>query len=179
MPKKPPSTGVEADGRTYTVMYQNQLPAVSLRWSKAPSGTGFVLSHRSAAGNRSYKVSTPAYSFRSGALPEGAHTFYFEGGGKVSRQTTVQIKFDNAAPTASLQTPVGLNVKQGEQVTISGVAQPGWNVEINGKSAALDGQQRFSQKAEMPTDERALAVRLTHPERGTHIYVRRAAHTND
>lgn len=177
MPQKPPSTGVEADGRTYTVMYQNQLPAVSLRWSKAPEGAGFVLSHRSSAGNRSYKVSAPSYSFRSGALPEGSHTFYFEGGGKVSRQTTVQIRFDNAAPTASLQTPVALNVKQGESVNISGVAQPGWTVQINGKSADLDGQQRFSQKAEMPTDERALAVRLTHPQRGTHIYVRRAAST--
>lgn len=177
MPQKPPSTGVETDGRTYTVMYQNQLPAVSLRWSKAPQGAGFVLSHRSASGNKSYKVSGPSYSFRSGALPEGSHTFYFEGGGKVSRQTTVQIKFDNAAPTASLQTPVALNVKQGELVNISGVAQPGWSVEINGKSADLDGQQRFSQKAEMPTGERALAVRLTHPQRGTHIYVRRAANT--
>lgn len=177
MPQKPPSTGVEADGRTYTVMYQNQLPALSLRWSKAPPGAGFALVHRSAAGNRSYKLSAPSYSFRSGALPEGSHTFYFEGGGKVSRQTTVQIKFDNAAPTASLQTPVALNVKQGESVNISGVAQPGWSVEINGKSASLDAQQRFSQKAEMPTDERALAVRLTHPARGTHIYVRRAAST--
>jgi len=177
MPQKPPSTGVETDGRTYTVMYQNQLPAVSLRWSKAPQGAGFVLSHRSPTGNKSYKVPGPSYSFRSGALPEGSHTFYFEGGGKVSRQTTVQIRFDNAAPTASLQTPVALNVKQGELVNISGVAQPGWSVEINGKSADLDGQQRFSQKAEMPTGERALAVRLTHPQRGTHIYVRRAANT--
>jgi len=177
MPQKPPSTGVEADGRTYTVMYQNQLPAVSLRWSKAPQGTGFVLSHRSSSGNKSYKAPGPSYSFRSGALPEGSHTFYFEGGGKVSRQTTVQIKFDNVAPTASLQTPVALNVKQGELVNITGVAQPGWSVEINGKSADLDGQQRFSQKAEMPTGERALAVRLTHPQRGTHIYVRRAANT--
>ena len=177
MPQKPPSTGVEADGRSYTVMYQNQLPAVSLRWSKAPQGASFVLSHRSAAGQKSYKVSSASYSVRSGALPEGTHTFYFEGGGKVSRQTTVQIKFDNVAPTASLQTPVALNVRQGELVNISGVAQPGWSVEINGKSADLDGQQRFSQKAQMPTDERALAVRLTHPQRGTHIYVRRAATT--
>lgn len=175
MPQKPPSTAVEADGRTYTVMYQNQLPQVSLRWSKAPEGAGFVLAHRSAAGSRSYKVSTPTYSFRSGALPEGSHTFYFEGGGKVSRQTTVQIRFDNAAPTASLQTPVALGVKQGESVNISGVAQPGWSVQINGNSATLDGQQRFNQKAEMPRTERALAVRLTHPQRGTHIYVRRAA----
>lgn len=179
VPKKPPSTGVEADGRTYTVMYQNQLPAVSLRWSKAPPATSFTLTHRSPFGSKAYKTSSAAYSFRSGALPEGTHTFFFEGGGKVSRQTTVQIKFDNAAPTASLRTPVGPNVKQGEAITISGVAQPGWDVKINGKSAALDGQQRFSQKAEMPTDARALAVRLTHPQRGTHIYVRRAAGSND
>jgi ferric-dicitrate binding protein FerR (iron transport regulator) len=36
VPKKPPSTGVLADGRTYTVLYQNQLPQVSITWKKAP-----------------------------------------------------------------------------------------------------------------------------------------------
>ncbi len=179
VPKKPPATVVEVDGRNYTVMYQNQLPSVTLRWSKAPKASSFVLTHRTARGHRTYESSSPSYSFRSGALVEGSHTFYFEGAGRVSRQTTVNIKFDNAAPTASLQTPVGLDAKQGEQVTISGVAQPGWSVEINGKSARLDGQQRFSQKAEMPTGDHALAVRLTHPQRGTHIYVRRAAVGHD
>ena len=31
----------------------------------------------------------------------------------------------------------------------------------------------------MPTDERALVVKLTHPRRGTHIYLRRAADHHD
>ena len=179
VPSKPPATAVEVDGRNYTVMYQNQLPSVTLRWARAPEASSFVLRHRSGRGEHSYKLSSPFYSFRSGALAEGSHTFYFEGAGRVSRQTMVHIKFDNAAPTASLQTPVGPGIGQGEQITISGVAQPGWSVEVNGKSVGLDGQQRFSQKAEMPTDDHALAVRLTHPQRGTHIYVRRAALAHD
>jgi hypothetical protein len=160
-------------------MYQNQLPSVSLAWSKAPSSGSFSLVHRSNGGQRRYKVGSAAYSFRSGSLQEGQHVFYFEGGGKVSRQTTVRIRFDNKAPTASLKTPANLNVAQGEKVIIAGVAQPGWKVEINGKAAKVDGEQRFSQEAEMPGGERALAVRLTHPRRGTHIYVRRAAGTHD
>ena len=175
MPKKPPSTGVLADGRTYTVLYQNQLPAVSIRWPKAPEAGSFVLQHKWSGGERSYSTSQPSYGFRSGALHEGQHTFYFEGGGKVSRQTRVVIRFDNAAPTASLKTPGRLGVKPGGEVSIAGMAQPGWSVDVNGKKLSQDGQQRFSSKVEMPTNQRALEVRLTHPQRGTHIYVRRAA----
>lgn len=177
MPKKPPSTGVLADGRTYTVLYQNQLPAVSIRWPKAPKAGSYVLRHSSSRGQRSYNTSQPSYGFRSGALHEGKHTFYFEGGGKVSRQTRVLIRFDNAAPTASLKTPGRITVNKGGEVAIAGTAQPGWTVNVNGKNLSQDGQQRFSSKVEMPTNQRALEVRLTHPQRGTHIYVRRAAGT--
>jgi hypothetical protein len=174
MPKKPPATGVLADGRTYTVLYQNQLPSVSIRWPKAPAGGSFVLKHSSSRGQRTYNTNQPSYGFRSGALHEGTHTFYFEGGGKVSRQTRVVIRFDNAAPTASLKTPGRINVKPGGEVSIAGTAQPGWTVDVNGKRLSQDGQQRFSSKVEMPANQRALEVRLTHPQRGTHIYVRRA-----
>jgi hypothetical protein len=166
---------VLADGRTYTVLYQNQLPAVSIRWPNAPTTGSFVLRHKSSSGQRSYDTGQPSYGFRSGALPEGRHTFYFEGGGKVSRQTNVVIRFDNAAPTASLKTPGRVSVKPGGEVSIAGTAQPGWTVDVNGKKLSQDGQQRFSSKAEMPANQRALEVRLTHPQRGTHIYVRRAA----
>jgi hypothetical protein len=107
-------------------------------------------------------------------LAEGRHTFYFEGGGKVSRRTHVVIRFDNAAPTASLKTPSRVSVKPGGEISIAGTAQPGWKVNVNGKTLAQDGQQRFSSKVEMPTNQRAIEVRLTHPQRGTHIYVRRA-----
>ena len=175
MPKKPPSTGVLADGRTYTVLYQNQLPAVSIRWPKAPQSGSYQLVHKSSAGQRTYTTSQPSYGFRSGALHDGQHTFYFEGGGRVSRQTRVVIRFDNAAPTASLKTPGRLQVKPGGEVAIAGTAQPGWTVDVNGKKLAQDAQQRFSSKVEMPSDQRAIEVRLTHPQRGTHIYVRRAA----
>jgi hypothetical protein len=163
---------VDTDGRTYTVTYQNQLPSVSVRWQKAPPAGSFSLVHRSPRGQNNHKLSAAVHAFRSGQLSDGRHVFHFEGGGKVSRQTTVQIQFDNAAPTASLSTPEA--VRQGEKLNITGTALPGWSVEINGESVPLDGQQRFSWEAQMPGEERALAVKLTHPHRGTHIYVRRA-----
>ena len=180
VPKAPPATGLETDGRSYTVMYQNQLPKVSLRWSSAPpEAKSFSLVHQFPTGSKSYETTSPSYVFASGALRAGTHVFYFEGGGKVSRWTTVRILFDNKAPTVSLQTPANLDAAPGDRVTIAGVAQRGWRVEINGKPADLDAQHRFSQEVEMPTDERSLAVRLTHPRQGTHIYLRRAAGLHD
>jgi hypothetical protein len=180
MPKAPPVTGVETDGRSYTVMYQNQLPKVSLRWSNAPSeAKTFVLVHQSPVGKKSYQASSPSYAFRSGALGAGTHGFCFEGGGKVSRWTTVRILFDNEAPTVSLRTPANLSVAQGASVTIAGVAEQGWRVEINGNPAILDAQHQFSQQVTMSSEERSLAVRLTHPRQGTHIYLRRATGLHD
>ena len=180
MPKAPPATGIETDGRTYTVVYQNQLPRVSLSWSNAPpDAQSFSLVHRSPAGTKKYSTNSPSYTFVSGALSAGTHVFYFEGGNKVSRWTTIRIRFDNKAPTATLKTPANLAAAPGDRVTIAGVAQLGWRVEIDGKPALLDAQQQFNQEAAMPTDERALVVRLTHPRHGTHIYLRRATDHHD
>jgi hypothetical protein len=76
---------------------------------------------------------------------------------------------------ASLQTPPVVGAKSGEALTISGMTLPGWSVDVDGKKLSSDGQQRFSGRVQMPSDHRAVAVRLTHPKRGTHIYLRRSS----
>lgn len=175
VPKTAPFTLVDVNGRTYTVLYQNQLPQVSVRWSKAPEGVGSFKLHVSGpGGKRTYTTSGPSYGFRSGALSEGTHSVYFEGGGRVSRQTRITILFDNATPTASLSTPTELKANPGGEVVLAGTALPGWDVEVDGQSIGQDAGSRFSVKTKVPENGRPVAVRLTHPTRGTHIYLRRA-----
>ncbi len=176
VPKKPPVTAVEVDGRRYTVLYQNQLPQVSFRWSKAPPDTkSFQLRITGPEGNRTYTTSAPQRTFPSGTLNEGTHRVYFEGGGRVSRQSTVTIRFDNAAAMARLETPIQTDAAPGSELTIAGTAMPGWDVTVNGQSVGQDASNRFSATAKMPTENRSIAVRLAHPTRGTHVYLRRAA----
>jgi hypothetical protein len=179
VPTTPPSTSVNVDGRNYTVMYQNQLPSLTVVWPNAPQASNYTLYVESRGGTKTYATSSPSHSFKSGTLAEGRHTFYFDGGGRISRHTSVEITFDNAAPMASLMTPVAPEVGAEGDVTVAGVAQPGWQVEIGGDKVAQDGQQRFSRRMPLPTAERALAVKLIHPTRGVHIYLRRAARAHD
>ena len=54
-------------------------------------------------------------------------------------------------------------------------ALPGWQVQVGQRRAPQDDQGRFSLPTNWPSDTRAVAVRLSHPERGTHVYVRRPA----
>jgi hypothetical protein len=174
VPRTAPSTTLEADGRSYTVLYQNQVPQISLNWAGAPPSGPYVLHHSNNGAARTYTASAPSYSFRSGRLGEGKHVFYFQTGGKLSRHTTVQVRFDNAAPKASLQIPVAPSAAPGEGLSVTGSALPGWDVEVDGKKLEQDARGRFAAAASMPTSQQAIEVRLTHPTRGTHIYLRRA-----
>ncbi len=175
VPKEAPATSVELDGRNYTVLYQNQMPRVMLRWSKAPSESGpFVVHVSGPNGGRTYSAKTSSFTLPAGALGDGTHVVHMDGGGRVSRQSSVTIRFDNAAPTATLETPVATQAKAGQPLSVAGTVLPGWSVSVNGTPVALDGS-RFVAQANMPTGERALAIVLTHPQRGTHIYLRRAA----
>jgi hypothetical protein len=176
VPKTAPSTFVDVNGRNYNVLYQHQLPQVTVRWSGAPDdATTFSVKRSSPGITRSYKSSSPTYTFRSGTLSEGTHQIYFEGGGRVSRRSSITIRFDNATPTASLQTPAHSGVGPGGSLPVVGMALPGWSVTVDGKPVGQDAGGRFSVRATMPQDGRPTAVRLTHPSRGAHVYLRRPA----
>lgn len=174
VPKNAPSTYVDVTGRNYNVLYQNQLPRVTVQWSAAPKdASGFTLHLSSGGRTRSYSTTKPAYTFSSGSLGEGTHQVYFEGGGRVSRRSSIAIHFDNATPAVSLQTPVSSGVGPGGQLPIRGTALPGWSVTVDGKPVGQDAEGRFSVNTSMPTDGRPTTVQLTHPTRGAHVYLRR------
>lgn len=173
---KAPTTRVVADGRPYTVLYQNRLPRIELSWQNAPAASRLELWHeRPDKKQESISLTRPEHAFESGTLGEGEHVFHFQGGGRVSRRTPVIIAFDNAAPTATLDVPVELAGAPGEPVTLRGTAIPGWTVRVEQQKAPLDPQGRFSLTSAWPSDRRAIAVWLSAPGRDTHVYLRRGA----
>jgi hypothetical protein len=169
------SSSVDTDGRRYTVLYQTLLPTLSVRWPNAPAAASYTLSVRSKQGTRSFSSKTASYTFGSGALSEGEHVLTFAGGGRQSKETSVVIRFDNAAPTASLSSPADASFAPGSSVLVSGSALPGFSVTVGGRELAQDEQNRFSELVSAPASERALAIRFSQAGRGVHYYLRRSA----
>jgi hypothetical protein len=176
LPRTAPATLVDADGRTYTVLYQNLLPKITVRWPSAPQGSSYTLNVSSPGGtNATYSSGTPSYSFASGALREGVHRLSFQAGPLHSKETSVEIKFDNASPTATITSPGNGSFSPGGSVLVSGIAMEGWKVYAGGKELTLDAAQRFSAETAVPGSERALAIEFVNPRRGVHYYLRRTS----
>jgi hypothetical protein len=119
-------------------------------------------------------LKAPEHTFRSGALQDGTHTLTFRAGERSSRTTSVQIRFDNAAPKASLSEPADRSFAPGDTVRIAGVALPTWKVSVAGGTIKQDGSDRFSGLIVTSAQRPDIAVRLRHPRLGTHYYLRRA-----
>jgi hypothetical protein len=173
LPKLAPSTVVDMDGHRYTVLYQNLLPGVIARWPDAPPAAGYTL----VVDSERTKSTTPKQSLKPGAIGEGTHTLAFEtdDGSKKSAPTTLVIKFDNAAPTASVREPADGSFQPGDTVKVSGVVVEGSTVSVNGATVPLDPQKRFFGTATVPASENALVLKITHPKRGAVYYVRHAS----
>ena len=178
LPATAPASEVDTDGRRYTVMYQNRLPAIRVRWPTAPQADGYELEVTSLGrGTRAFASDGARHAFKSGVLGEGQHqlTFRVLGGGERSEPTTLRIRFDNAAPAASLREPADRSFAAGATVAIRGVALAGWQASVGGAALDMDRYHRFEGEVEVPRDARSLIIRIAHPKRGVHYYVRRPA----
>jgi len=171
LPPRAPSSSVDADGRTYTIYYQNQLPEVAVRWPGAPVQPKYTLE----LDHKPIELTKPEYLFKSGSLGDGTHELIFSAQGRRSRTTTVQVNFDNVAPKASLTGPDDRSFTPGEMVTVEGVALPTWKVALEGGTIAMSSGDRFSGQVQTSAERPDVAVRLSHPRLGTHYYLRRAS----
>lgn len=171
LPPRAPTSEVEADGRTYSVYYQNQLPDIRIRWPNPPKAAQFTLE----IDGKAQPLEQPEHVFRSGALRDGTHRLAFVSGERRSRTTTVEVSFDNTAPTASLSAPNDRSFSPGSSVMIEGVVLPSWKVSVEGGTITMEGAERFVGQVATSAAKPDVAVRLTHPRLGTHYYLRRAA----
>jgi hypothetical protein len=178
LPTTPPKNDVAIDGRRYTLMYQNLKPVLTATWRDAPKAAGYVLHITSPRGaTRSLRTGQAHLVIPSDALKDGTHRLQFETQGKTkssSKETLVDVMFDNAAPTASLELPPAGGFANGSSVNVAGVVVEGSRVSVLGKDLALDGQQRFRDQVALRGTERAIAVRVQHPKHGVRYYLRRA-----
>jgi hypothetical protein len=173
LPNYAPSNVVSADGRKYTLLYQNRLPSVTVQWPNAPPADSYTLTHTGEGGTRTVSTKAPRYNYASGALGEGQHGFQFQSAlGRSSRQSMATIQFDNAAPKASISSPANGSFAPNTEVDVKGIALPGWDVSAQGKHLDTDAHGRFSGR--VTASERGVLFNFSHSKRGGHFYLRRA-----
>lgn len=175
LPRSAPESTVEADGRTYNIVYQNQPPAITAHWPGGPPGPA-VLVLGAGAGARRIDTAGPRHRLSPRALREGTSSLHFEspGTGRRSRDTTVVLRFDPAAASASVVEPADGSFAPGASVTVSGTALPGWTVRAGDRELPVGTDQRFSGSVTVPASG-VLIVRLARSGQGVHYYVRRAS----
>ncbi len=172
LPRGAPRTTVDADGRRYTVLYQNRLPTITMRWTNAPPGP-YSLRVNTRGRQRTEQLTTARHQFASGEILEGTTRYKFEtANGLSSPDSVLQISFDNAAQAASLRTPADGVAAAGEKVQVGGTVQRGSSVQVNGKKATLDRQHRFKAEIVAPSDTDAISIRVVQPNGGVHYYLR-------
>ena len=173
VPMRPPTNEVDLDGRRYTVLYQNRLPAVVVRASGPVRAGCFVV--RSGSRLRTFDAVAGAAALSSGELTDGVHAIFFESldGRTRSPMTTLAISFDNAAPMASIDQRGEVARDGSGQVRLSGVVPLGSRVSLAGQALALDAGGRFEASALPGQADAAVSLRVEHPRAGLHYYVRR------
>lgn len=178
LPTTPPKNEVAVDGRRYTLMYQNLKPVLTVRWRDAPKAASYVLYVTPPRGATvSLRSNQPQHVIPANIVKDGTHRVQFETSGKTkvsSKETLIDVTFDNAAPTASLELPPASGFTPGGKVDVAGVAIDGSRVSVDGKDLPLDAQQRFRSQIARGEQERAIAVRVQHPRDGVRYYLRRA-----
>ncbi|HEY2735707.1 MAG TPA: hypothetical protein VGI70_17035 [Polyangiales bacterium] len=175
LPSKPVSITADADGRRYTISYQNRLPVITLRWPDAPKHDGYTLHVWPARGAAfSVQAKQPSITLPAEQLGEGSHRFAFEAKGIHSEQGSLDVSFDYRARTAYLTSPL-----EGQSaITSKGVARfeggtlLDSRVSVEGVALKLDSQGRFSGEVTLPADATSAAVRVVHPSTGIHYYIR-------
>jgi hypothetical protein len=175
LPRRAPHNTIDADGRRYTVLYQNLLPQLTVEWPTAPAGKSFILHVEPEHGDaRTVDARTASVKFPAGKLAEGTYNLWFEipdDPGHRSPKTTLRIDFDNAAPAANIQEPAAGAPLSGA-VTVAGVAVDGAKVSVSGAELPLDAQFRFREQVSAKAGELSLAIRIAHPKHGVHYYLR-------
>jgi hypothetical protein len=173
LPRGAPRTTVDADGRRYTVLYQNLLPELTFRWPRPPAAGGYVLRVEGGRQPVEQRATQPSASFPSGRFDEGTYRFTWAtaDNARRSQPTTLTIDFDNAAPAAYVRQPAPGAAISGT-VHVEGAALDGASVSAGGHALSMDGQHRFNGDVAVGGEDACLAIRIAHPQRGVHYYLR-------
>lgn len=171
LPKAQPTNDIDADGRTWRISYQSVIPSLRVLYKGVP-GTTYKLHLASGGKEETFeggaKISVPGTKLR-----EGTYTYWFDRDGVRDKNvSTLKIDFDQTAPQVYIELPV--NGKPfAADVDVKGAVLQGWAAAVGDVTIPIDAQRRFIAKVSPPSGAQALAIKLSHPQRGVHFYLRR------
>lgn len=173
IPKEPPVNPIDPDGRTYRISYQSLIPNVKI---KAPAGGSSYKLHLATGGSEvQFESKKPSFTVDGKKLKEATYTYWIDKDGvKQDKVSTLIIDFDQTAPQVYIESPVNGRTFEAD-VDVRGAVLPGWSAQVDGVDIPIDKDtRRFAAKVPKPTASTALAIRLSHPQRGVHYYLRRS-----
>jgi hypothetical protein len=174
LPRSAPEVAVDADGRNYTVHYQNVLPGLVFAWPRSVQASTYTLVLERGSRVRRLAAPGPSLTLEPGELAEGSYRFWFETErSERSAASNLRIVFDNTARSAYLSEPRLGAQSAGSSVTVAGAALARSEVSVGDQSLALDAQGRFRGEVTVLPGQESLAVRVRHPQAGLHYYLRR------
>ncbi len=94
-----------------------------------------------------------------------------DSGSKSSPRTTLHVALDNAAPAAQITSPPP-RAAWSDNIDVAGATVEGWTVANDDVDIARDTAGRFHSDVDVGGKD-TFAIRLAHPQRGGHYYVRR------
>jgi hypothetical protein len=173
LPKEAATVPIDADGRTWRISYQSVIPLVKV--STKGVGSTFKLHMATGGKEQVFEGKGASINVPGAKLDEGAYTYYLERDGeKDPKISTLIIDFDNTAPQVYIQSPPAVSTKPWDpQIKVRGALMPGWTAAAGGVEIPVDKQRRFQGTVDKPTGTTTFAIRLSHPQRGVHYYLRR------
>jgi len=172
LPKAPGTNDIDADGRTWRISYQSVIPNLVVHAHAGSSEGEFKLHVASGGKDDTFTSSRPAVTVPGGQLYEGQYTYWFDHDGVRDRSfSTLVIDFDQTAPQVYIESPVN-GVPWSGDIDVRGAVLPGWTAAVDAVAIPLDKARRFAAKVGIPPGN-ALAIKLAHPTRGIHYYLRR------
>jgi hypothetical protein len=175
LPKQPPVNPIDADGRNYRISYQSQIPNVKIKVPGGGSGQ-FKLFLATGGVSETFESSKPEFTIPGSKLREATYTYWVERDGvKQPKVSTLVIDFDQTAPQVYIESPA--NGKPfGDELDVRGAVLPGWTAKVDVVEIPINERtRRFAAKVPKPSGANALAIRLSHPQRGVHFYLRRGS----
>jgi hypothetical protein len=177
LPRSAPQNSIELDGHRYRLMYQNLRPVITVSWRAAAQASAFNLTLQAPGGaTKTFRTRKPEYVIQSNMVQDGKHVLVMQSNDDPTRRskpTTVDIQFDNAAPTASLESPPAAGFRPDQPVLVRGIALEGTRLSIEGQPISLDRQHAFTHTLAPASGQQVLSVRFQHPAHGVRYYVRR------
>lgn len=170
LPRAQGINDIDADGRTYRISYQSAIPNVVVHVRNP--GAAHRLHLASAGKEQTFDSTTAAITVPGGQLREGTYTYWIDRDGvKQDKVSTMIIDFDQTAPQVYIESPINGRPWTGD-IDVRGAVLPGWSAAVAEIAIPIDKQRRFTAKVGIPSGK-ALAIQLSHPQRGVHYYLRR------